>query len=401
MMFSLLSLLLAAHASANDLPDCDLSKTGRSAHLLTIASAPQADRAFGHTGLLLYEPQYGGDSVVYDFGNFDASDPVGVVTDLVTGSQEYLLVKKRLSRTIEHYGEGHGRRIELQELRLTDAQFEELAQVLYRTHEETPQFAYNWYLPNCTTRVRDVLDDVMGGALRPQHQGSSGLSPARQVLRHSANLLPMWFGLHWGSGGLADQDIPWWDAMFLPITLAQRLDASTVQTEAGDQPLVVSTCVAAIGRTDPIPDKAPNHDLWLWAMGLMAGLGVFGVGRTRAALPLVATQGLAVGVFGCAALLVGVMGTFAPFWTHHNLYFANPLHLGLFAAAALAFKSPLSVVPERIAASLVGIGGIGVLASLANGLADRNFGLFGLMLPIGMAAVLTLRHRRMRLGRDT
>lgn len=394
MMYTLLSVLLSVSASAQDLPVCDLSSAVRSAHLITIASAPQADRAFGHTGLLLYEAQYGGDSIIYDFGNFDASDPVKVATDLILGRQVYSVAKRRMSTTIEHYGQGHGRRIELQELNLTDDQWVTLAKSLHKIHAETPDFAYNWYMPNCTTRVRDVLDDVVGGALESQHQGMSGTSPARQVLRHSTHLLPMWFGLHWGSGELSDQEISWWDAMFLPTTLATRIAASSVPTANGDQPFVVSTCVAAPGRTEPIPEEAPNHDLALWAMGLMAGLVGFGVGRTRAALAWVAAQGVAVGVFGSAALFVGAAGTFAPFWTHHNLYFANPLHLGLIAAAGVAWKSPASLLPERIALGLTGIGGLGLLMSAVSGFAERNLGLFGLMVPVIIAAAVTLRNRR-------
>ena len=157
---------------------------------------------------------------------------------------------------------------------------------------------------------------------------------------------------------------------------------------------MVSTCVAAPGRTEPIPEQAPNHDLALWTMGLMTGLVGFGVGRTRAALAWVAAQGMAVGVFGSAALFVGVAGTFAPFWTHHNLYFANPLHLGLLGAAVVAWKSPSSLLPERFAMGLAGIGGLGLLMSAMGSFADRNLGLFGLMVPVIVATAATLQHRR-------
>ena len=65
----------------------------------------------------------------------------------------------------------------------------------------------------------------------------------------------------------------------------------------------------------------------LSALGLLWGLVLAGTRRLGAAAAglAAAATGLLLGAWGAAALLVGSLGTFAPFWGHHNLFLASPL----------------------------------------------------------------------------
>jgi hypothetical protein len=143
-MMSLLLPLLALAAHAQELPECDLSRMGDTVQLLTISSAPTVDRTFGHTGILFYEPHRGGDSAIYDFGHFNGTNPIQVVRDILLSQQQYYLVGQRLDSAIERYANVHGRRMVLQELRVSRTQRDQLVDRLNVVLHGDPYFHYNW-----------------------------------------------------------------------------------------------------------------------------------------------------------------------------------------------------------------------------------------------------------------
>ena len=395
-MIHLALLLFAAHAlAADDLPACNFAEEQTSLHLITVSPGESVDKIFGHTAILVWEPGAGERSTIYDFGWADVSDPMFVV-DVLNATQDYSLATWTFSDFTGRIPRQE-RGAVAQRLDLPPSKAREVTNSLKAIAAGDSTFRYNWYRPNCTTKVADMLDIVLDGALKPQHAGSSLQSPARQVLRHSAAHPPLWFGLHWGSGRVADQDISWWDAMFLPSTLMERLRVSTILSPDGTQrPLVDSECRM---YTPILPEPlatAPWRDPHLGVLGLFVGglLGAIGARSRSAGTLAVGGFGVGLGLFGCAALLVGLLGTFAPFWGHHNLFFASPLSGLLAGAAWLSRRDPSHALPTRLAGGLVGLALLGVAASASHAFADRNLGIAALVLPSLFAAVWVLRRNK-------
>ncbi|MEQ1501638.1 MAG: DUF4105 domain-containing protein [Myxococcota bacterium] len=359
-------------------------------YLLTFGSDLSVETAFGHSALLLWEPARGQKSRVYDFGHFEVSDPVALVWGIATNDQHYFVGRQSLGRMLHDYGP-LGRWVVAQRLALTPDEADALARSLEHTLRDEDSFPYNWYRPNCTTRIGDVLDETLGGALSAQHIGPSGTSRAREVERHAVNLPWLWFGLHWGSGHVADAELTRWESTFLPVRLMEVAATSTIR----DQPLVTDTCELLPGWMPPIPDEAPNRDPALAAIGLGAAGALLGIDRASPRLGRAATGllGVAVGLFGTAALLVGILGTFAPSWGAHNLAFASPLTLLVAVAAGWAARRPTSPVPARLVAAVVAIAAGGIVLALVRGFTDRNLGIVALTVPALLAAGWTCRPR--------
>jgi hypothetical protein len=389
--FGLVGMLFAVWTPASAIEACAPELGPRGAYLLTFGPGDSVHSAFGHTALLLYDPRQGERSSVYDFGHFDMTDTAALVWGMAIADQQYWIEQHPLGPTLQTYARG-GRGLVAQQLALSDTETRALYDALEGTLANTPSFHYNWYDPNCTTRVRDLLDEILGGTLRPQHQEPSGNSRARQVLRHTANVPWFWFALRWGSGREAEQELTHWASAFLPVTLMERVGASTHD----GHPLVASTCRMLPDWTEPIPEQDPNRDGVLAAIGLGVAGGLVAADRFRRplALRLVGWLGVAVGLFGSAALWAWAMDTFAPAWGSHNLVFANPLHLGLVAGAILAPRRPESRVPLGLALAPLVVAGLGFLGALASGFADRNLGIAVMfVLPLS-AAAWVLRPRR-------
>ena len=391
-------ILLAGVSSADDaLPMCDIAaEKRRSVQVLTTSPGSSVDKIFGHTAILVYEPDRGEGSVVFDFGFFDTDDPA-LVLDVLRATQDYKVVTHTLAHVRGRLDE-QGRGAVLQRLDLDPTAGRATHLALVDIVQNHPVFRYNWYGPNCTTRAADLIDEVMDGALEPQHQGASGLSAATQVLRHSAPHWPLWFGLHWGSGRVADVELSWWDAMFLPQTFMARLRESTLERGGLARPLVAAECRLAVAKRPEPLHEAPNRDLLLGGVGLAVGAGIAGISALsrRFGVLAVGLFGVGIGLFGAAALLVSLLGTFAPFWGNHNLWFASPVS-GLLAVAALyEHRHPGADLATRLAVGVLAVAGLGFVASAIHGFTDRNLGIAGLVFPALVACLWVLSRPPLR-----
>lgn len=355
--------------------------------LLTMEPGDDAQTIFGHTAVLDYDPEQAGYSPVYDYGRFAVESLPKMAWDVLNMQKPYYMGSRSLDDTVARY-DRLGRGITAQKLALTPSQRDAVAQRLAADLGAGGTFDYNWYRPNCTTRVQDLLDDVLDGALRDAWS-TPGTSPADEVLRHSGPNLPLWLGLRWGSGRFAHTAVSRYDAAFLPDGLAAEL----ADLRLDGRPLVTEQCTLGGVEPRPVPPRGPRRWLPLGLVGLVVGGGTAGLGTARPAWAraLVAGQALVLGLWGCAALLVGTLGTFAPFWGHHNLTLASPLTLLLLPAAALHRRRPGSRAPAGIAIALLALALLGTAWSLVAGDADRNLGLGLALLPVLGAAVWVLR----------
>ncbi len=366
--------------------DCELRD---GAYLLTIEPGDGVQTIFGHTALLVYDEAQAGYSPVYDWGRFDVEPLPSLAWKVLNMTKEYYLASTPLEDVVGRY-DREQRGILAQRLALSPAEAKQLSQAVAGDLNSGLHFQYNWYAPNCTTMVRDHIDAVLGGAMRAQLM-EPGASPAGEVLRHATPHLPLWLGLDWGSGRFARSPVSRFDAAFLP----EKLHDELATVKRGGASVVESTCVLG-SRTPPrVAEAGPSRFGLLAVLGALWGLAVLGtagLGRW-VAVAGVAGTGLALGSWGTAALLVGSLGTFAPFWGHHNLWLASPLHYALAAAALWHLRSPGSTGPQRVALACVASGGVGLLWAAAGWFADGNAGLWvATQLPL-MAAAWGLRPR--------
>lgn len=381
---SLLLALLALPAHA-ELPACQFDRsTPESLWLVNFSPGDDLTSLFGHTLLLDYDPALLGRSATYDFGHFDPTAP-GFIQNFLANRQDYTLEQEDLRFT--EYVYGLDERVAVaQRLDLTPRQHRQVVlELRRRIREEGGVFRYHWYAANCTTKARDVLADVLGPAFAAQHQVPSGSSPRREVLRHSANH-PLWFGLHWGSGARADEENSRWDHMFLPQNLLEGMRLTRID----DKPLIAEECLLLDGPSPFAAPEPPERDgpMALLGLGLAAGMGALFRTRRRTALALTAAWGGFVGVLGTAALLVGVLGTFAPFWGAHGLALASPLHLLLVPAALAARRGKAPSTLTRLTAVLVGGGwAFALVSALVTGGANHDLGLIALF---GVNAVVAV-----------
>jgi hypothetical protein len=376
--------------------------------LITAAPGPIYWERFGHNAILV-EDVTTGDRRLYNYGWFDFGQE-NFLLNFVRGRMRYQLAATDPARDLANY-RAEGRTVWLQELDLDRAQKNRLAaRLAHEARPENAEYRYDYYLNNCSTKVRDALDAVLGGALREQSLGRGRGETFRSLSLAYARPIPwLALGIDLGLGPVADRRLNFWEEAFLPLRLRDAANDVVIRDGAGNaRPLVRSQRVLFAGTHD---DRVPARPAW-WAQMLAVGVllsalvavglrGAGGRGRTLAA-GVAAMVSLAIGLIGC-----GLLGLW--FATDHEIAYRNA-NVALFSPLALLLVLPLwrlrdpasagrgfaRFVAAAIVASAVLVFGAGLVKFVAQSQAHW----FALLAPwhLAICALLWRRHRAVPAG---
>lgn len=327
------------------------AQTGSELQVFLVTMGPGATvyERYGHNAIWIRN-NVTRDDLVYNYGTFDFAAP-GFVMNFVKGRPRYWLGVSTLDQTIRSY-EHSRRNVYAQELNLLPVGRAELARFLATNAQpENREYRYDYFLDNCSTRVRDALDLVLGGALRRETERDPAEGDFRfHTQRSLTNDLMMYTGIMLGQGLRTDQPINQWAEMFLPAKVQERVRELRVSDASGTLvPLVASeTTLLAIDMF--AVDATPPA----WGAAFqVAGLLIAGVimmtlfkGAAGTIGRVTATAWLLVSGIGGVVLLFLWFGTDHVFSaSNRNVLFMSPL--ALFLVPAMWRRTPNG--PERIA----------------------------------------------------
>lgn len=277
---------------------------------------------FGHNALVVADPATGA-AISYNFGYFDPAEP-DFLPRFIRGDMQYQLVAQPLEQDLAYYRHV-GRGVDIQWLDLEpDVAVELAAQLEWNARPENARYGYDYFLDNCSTRVRDALDAALGGRLRTQMAGSRGSTYRSEATRLARPAPWMWLGFDLGLGPSADRPLSLWDEAFVPM----RLQAELRRARGADgRPLVIHEERILPHRLPPEPAEQPRR-WWPWLLG--------GVLLATAAGWLLRQRPRLGGTFALAfwllcAVLAGLMlfiwlGTEHRFgWANRNVLVFSPL----------------------------------------------------------------------------
>src|SRR5262249_32976008 len=205
------------------------------------------------------------------------------------------------------------------------------------------------YIDNCTTRLRDQLDAVVGGRLSAGAGVPFGKTWRDVTLVGFARDLRLLVGMELLVGRPVDQPMTLWDAMFLPDVLraevARRLDAP-IQ--------VVNVRKAPLPQHDPLAGRKLVYTIAAVLTLLLVIAARFGPWRL-----LLGLAGIVLGVAGTVALALACIALMPELRRNEVLLVCLPTDLAL---VALRGRPLLVYLAARLV--LVAAVALGLLAGI-------------------------------------
>jgi hypothetical protein len=404
----LFTLLLGVAAFATGAPALRAQEPGSNLRIsvITIGPGAQVWERFGHNAIMLEDTRTG-QAVWYNYGMFDfgASD---FWPRFMKGDMRYWMQGGQVRLELPFYFQSN-RTVWAQELDIEPAQRLEIERFLeWNALPENKFYHYDYFRDNCSTRVRDVVDRVIGGAIREQTDDiPAGTSFRSETRRLTESSLPVYVGIELGLARPTDRPISRYEEMFLPMALHRYLRDITVTGPDGkSHPLVKSERTLYTSTATPPPVKPPAWWPWFLLAGLIVGGALYAMsGAFEKSAPartgfllLGGAWTLFAGLGGLAlAALWGLTDHWATYY-NENLLQLSPVALLLaFTLRRVAWRSRK---PHPIAERLAMFVAISSLAGLAlkllPGPSQVNWEVISFALPVNIALAAAVIGRRSR-----
>jgi hypothetical protein len=374
--------------------------TALTVYLMTMGPGKYVWERFGHNALWIHDPVRGTDQT-YNYGLFDFHQQ-NFLLRFVQGRMWYWMQGFPAQSYVESYRRAN-RSVWVQELDIPPQQRRELQAFLQWNEQPEHRFYhYDYYRDNCSTRVRDALDRVLGGTLREQTaRRMTDRSYRFHTQRLTTNDPPIYTGLMLALGQPVDRPISAWQEMFLPLAMREWIRTIKVTGADGRQHPLVKSERTLFDSTEPAPPARPPS--WL-LMYLIGGMVIGGstlalssaVGQNRAArwgfLLVVWIWSLASGIAG--VILAGLWGLtdHAAAYHNENLLQADVLSLLLiWWLTRLVLGTPTRARGAMVVAAMIAaVSVLGLLLKLLPQFYQVNSQMIALALPAhaGVAAAV-------------
>jgi hypothetical protein len=240
-------------------PDTPLADRYPIVELVTMGIGSLMWEKHGHIAICVRFVRPGRDRC-FNYGVANFRQPVGMFMSFLRGEDSFWVAATTPEHLREQYRRAD-RTIYVQKLPLTDEQKRQvIKKLMFDVKPENRYYSYDHFLDNCTTRVRDIIDDATGGRL-----SQTGKPRAPETFRQYARA--GFTGLPWAlvvtdtfMGRSTDAYPTHYEAMFLPDYMRMA-----VEEEFGVEPIVVYA-----RRGEPHPDEGSSGRFGLFLIILLA-----------------------------------------------------------------------------------------------------------------------------------
>jgi Domain of unknown function (DUF4105) len=373
-------------------------------YLMTMGPGRLIWERFGHNAIWIHDPNDPTDQA-YNYGLFDFRQQ-NFLLRFIKGQMWYWMDGFPAEAYVRTY-ERANRSVYLQELNIPPAGRRELQRFLRWNQQPAHRFYhYDYYRDNCSTRVRDALDRVLGGAIRAQTDSvAAGTTYRFHTQRLTSNDPLIFTGLLLALGQGVDRPISEWEEMFLPMEMREHLRGVTVPGADGRLlPLVASERTLFESSAVPPPPVPPRWLARYLFLGVLLGCAAAwlgGVARrdgpARVAFGLVAGGWeLLAGVAGMVLAGLWAFTDHAMAYRNENLFQVNPLALGLALVLPFALRGWPSAgrLAGALAMAAAGLSVLGLALKVLPGFDQANVQVIALALPVHLGVAAGLRRSR-------
>ena len=297
--------------------------------LITVNPGNQIHAFWGHTALRINDPANGLD-VMYNYGLFVFDSYF--VPKFVYGKLDYILCATHMRQEIDRYKNRERRALFEQELQLN--QLEKQAVFDFVENNALPEnrtYRYDFLFDNCSTRILDLVEDVLGEKLT--YHSPPPERTYREILQSYVSNFPfLSLGIDLGLALPVDRVPTAHELMGLPIHMMEAYDLATVDVDGSQRPLVMAKdTLLWVDEAEAVGEGSSPLILYILVWGLfIIGLWVTNTKVSYANRLRVWFDRIVFGVAGIA----GLLAVFLWFIAIHNvtninfnLLWAWPTHI--------------------------------------------------------------------------
>jgi len=281
-----------------------------SVYLITCGPGIETYSHYGHSALRVTIPERDID-LVYNWGVFDFSTP-HFAYKFAKGRLDYMLDTDNIKRFLQTYF--HEQRwVQIQKINLTAAETKVLMELIAENLKpENVKYRYDFFYDDCSTRIRDLLEKVLGDKLKYSPSGDRK-QPTFRFLVGTYQVQYQWldFGIDLLMGTPSDKKASDRDKMFLPLELKEGLSEAYVIREGRLVPLLQNP-QTVVDFSDPVVKRSFIFDPFFIFTLLCVAMIIFTSVVRDGKAPRI-TDILLFSVFSCLSLLL----LFTNFITDH------------------------------------------------------------------------------------
>jgi len=318
LLFLLLFLFLANPFFAQRLSD------SAKIYILVCSPGDELYQAFGHNAFWVVDESRRV-NYIFHYGTFNFADP-NFYVKFIRGRLDYMLSIEGYEYFIKEYS-GDGRDVWKLELNITNKEANNMFEYLmWKSREENKYYKYDFFMDNCATRIRDVLERTYGDSLIYNEQKIN--LTFRKAIKPYLKAKP-WvrFGTNLLLGLPADKKLDFYSAMFLPYYIDSVYNVATLQYDGKSENLVTNRDYMIfsdfkIGKTPIL-----NPSFVFWALFLILAFVTSIEFRKRKIFKGIDfTYYLITGIAGLLMLFMWLGTDHTPTKWNLNLLWAFPVH---------------------------------------------------------------------------
>lgn len=233
----------------------DLSRV--SFFLITVDVGNQVWDNFGHTALRMVDENSNTDTV-FNWGLFDTRGGLlPFAVNFLRGEMIYQLGTAAPDRELALYT-AQGRTVWQDRIQLNAREKAILyRRLMWNLQADNIRYPYQYFFDNCTTRVRDYLDEATGGAIQ-MATGEVTAHTFRDLVRyHYRSLEVVSMSLDILMNADIDRPVTGWEEMFLPSSLRTRLYQVPANTGGVEgRPMLLTDADTLVEFAPPMPQAS-------------------------------------------------------------------------------------------------------------------------------------------------
>ncbi len=367
-------------------------------YLMTMGPGDEIFEKFGHTAIWIHNSASQTD-VAYNWGLFNFNDK-DFMARLARGRMRYSMAGFQMREMVQSYI-ATNRTVSAQELSLTPSQRVQI-QNLAETNAlpENRYYLYDYYRNNCSTLPRDLIDKVLGGAIKNKTEHVFTNTTFREhTLRILGDDVLPYAGAQFALGHPADANISRWQEMFLPLKLQEHIRRIYVVGQTGALEPLVAREIQLAGSNRPQERKvAPNYVPRFTLIGIgislalliLLSLSVTGLRATKILLAILTSVVSIVGGLAGLGLILAWTVTDHYFMSgNENILQLSPLLLALGVLVPFAYKiKRLRTTVISLALMTAGLSVAGFVLQALPQFHQPNGEIIGLAMPVQIALAI-------------